>query len=282
MIIDFHTHVFPPQVKKNRGKYIDSDSCFAILYSQKDAKLTTADELIADMDKHEVDISVITNIGWTTHELCVETNDYILESVARYPHRLVGFCTVQPNSYDAAIDEIERCAQGGIRGVGELRPDMQLFDLKDAEVIEPFIDVISKLKLILLTHASEPVGHQYPGKGAVTPDMLYPFITNFPDLIIVCAHWGGGLPFYALMPEVKQAMRNVYFDTAASPFLYSPQVYHQVIQLVGADKILFGSDYPLLTQNRLISEIRSLDLSEETRNLILSGNAQRLLGIKNK
>jgi hypothetical protein len=282
MIIDFHTHVFPPQVKKNRGKYIDSDSCFAILYSQKDAKLATADELIADMDKHEVDISVITNIGWTTHELCVETNDYILESVARYPHRLVGFCTVQPNSYDAAIDEIKRCAQGGIRGVGELRPDMQLFDLKDAEVIEPFIDVISKLKLILLTHTSEPVGHQYAGKGAVTPDMLYPFITNFPDLIIVCAHWGGGLPFYALMPEVKQAMRNVYFDTAASPFLYSPQVYHQVIQLVGADKILFGSDYPLLTQNRLISEIRSLDLSEETRNLILSGNAQRLLGIKNK
>ena len=282
MIIDFHTHVFPPQIKKNRGKYIDSDSCFAILYSQKDAKLATADELIADMDKHEVDISVITNIGWTTHELCVETNDYVLESVARYPHRLVGFCTVQPNSYDAAIDEIERCAQGGIRGVGELRPDMQLFDLKDAEVIEPFIDVISKHKLILLTHTSEPVGHQYAGKGAVTPDMLYPFITNFPDLIIVCAHWGGGLPFYALMPEVKQAMRNVYFDTAASPFLYSPQVYHQVIQLVGADKILFGSDYPLLTQNRLISEIRSLDLSEETRNLILSGNAQRLLGIKNK
>ena len=280
MIIDFHTHVFPPQIKKNRSKYIDSDSCFAILYSQKDAKLATADELIADMDKNEVDISVITNIGWTTHELCIETNDYILESVARYPHRLVGFCTVQPNSYDAAIDEIERCAQGGIRGVGELRPDMQLFDLKDGEVIEPFIDVISKHKLILLTHASEPVGHQYPGKGAITPDMLYPFITNFPDLIIVCAHWGGGLPFYALMPEVKQAMHNVYFDTAASPFLYSHQVYHHVIQLVGADKILFGSDYPLLAQNRLISEIRSLDLPEETRNLILSGNAQRLLGIK--
>jgi len=282
MIIDFHTHVIPPQIKKNRSKYIDSDSCFAILYSQKDAKLATADELIADMDKNEVDISVITNIGWTTHELCVETNDYILESVARYPHRLVGFCTVQPNSYDAAIDEIERCVQGGIRGVGELRPDMQLFDLNDGEVIEPFIDVISKHKLILLTHASEPVGHQYPGKGAITPDMLYPFITNFPDLIIVCAHWGGGLPFYALMPEVKQAMRNVYFDTAASPLLYSHQVYHHVIQLVGADKILFGSDYPLLAQNRLISEIRSLDLPEETRNLILSGNAQRLLGIKNK
>jgi predicted TIM-barrel fold metal-dependent hydrolase len=282
MIIDFHTHIFPPEIKKKRSRYIDSDACFAILYSEKDARLATADELIADMDKNEIDVSVVTNIGWTTHELCVETNDYILESIARYPHRLVGFCTVQPNSYNAAIEEIERCVRGGIRGVGELRPDTQLFDLQDEEVIQPFSDAVSKHGLILLTHASEPVGHQYPGKGAVTPDILYPFIAKFPDLTIVCAHWGGGLPFYALMPEVKQALRNVYFDTAASPFLYSPQVYHQAIQLVGADRILFGSDYPLLTQNRLLDEVRSLDLPEETTNSILSGNARRLLGIENK
>ncbi len=280
MIIDFHTHVFPPQIKKNRSKYIDSDPCFAILYSKKDAPLATADELIASMDKDGVDISVVLNVGWTTHELCVETNDYILESIARYPQRLIGFCAVQPNSYEAAIAEIERCAQGGIRGVGEMRQDMQLFDLRDEEVMEPFIDVVRKHKLILLTHSSEPVGHDYPGKGSVTPEVLYPFITSFPDLTIVCAHWGGGLPFYALMPEVKQAMSKVFFDTAASPFLYSPQVYNQVIQLIGADKILFGSDYPLLAQSRLINEIKSLDLAEETKNLILSGNAQRLLGIK--
>ena len=279
MIIDFHTHVFPPQIKKNRSKYIDSDPCFAILYSKKEAKLATADELIASMDKDGVDISVIVNYGWTTHELCVETNDYILDSIARYPQRLIGFCAVQLNSYEAAIAEIERCAKGGIKGVGEMRPDMQLFDLRDEEVMEPFIDMVRKHKLIMLTHASEPVGHEYPGKGSVTPEVLYPFIASYPDLTIVCAHWGGGLPFYALMPEVKQAMKNVFFDTAASPFLYSPQVYNQVIQLVGADKILFGSDYPLLAQSRLIKEIRSLDLPEEVKSLILSGNAQRLLGI---
>jgi len=282
MIIDFHTHVFPPQMKKNRSKYIDSDPCFAILYSKSDAKLATSDELIASMDKAGVDISVIVNIGWTTHELCVETNDYILESISRYPQRLIGFCSVQPNSYEAAIDEIERCAQAGVKGVGEMRPDMQLFDLMDDEVMKPFIEVIKKYKLILLIHASEPVGHNYPGKGSITPDMLYPFITNFPDLTLVCAHWGGGLPFYALMPEVKQAMSNVFFDTAASPFLYNSQVYKQVTQLVGADKILFGSDYPLLAQSRLLQEISLLDLPEEVENLILSGNARRLLGIKDK
>ena len=161
-----------------------------------------------------------------------------------------------------------------------MRPDMQLLDLRDEVMMKPLAEVIAKHKLILLIHASEPVGHEYPGKGVVTPEMLYPLITSFPDLIIVCAHWGGGLPFYALMPEVKQAMNNVFFDTAASPLLYSPQVYEQVIQLVGADKILFGSDYPLLAQSCLLKEISSLDLPEETKNLILSGNAQRLLGIK--
>ncbi|MFC1981543.1 amidohydrolase family protein [Chloroflexota bacterium] len=280
MIIDFHTHVFPPRIKNNRSRYIDSDPCFAILCSDKKSEIATAEELIDSMDRDGIDVSVIVNLGWTTHELCVETNDYILESIARYPQRLIGFCAVQPQSYEAAIAEIERCARGGIRGVGEMRPDTQLFDLADVELMQPFVETLRKHRLILLTHTSEPIGHNYPGKGNITPDTLYPFITSFPDVTIVCAHWGGGLPFYALMPEVKQAMKNVYFDTAASPFLYSPHVYQQVSQLVGADRILFGSDYPLLAQNRLLQEINHADLPEEERNLILSGNARRLLDIE--
>jgi predicted TIM-barrel fold metal-dependent hydrolase len=279
MIVDLHTHIFPPRIKKNRSKYIDSDACFAILYSSADAKMATAEELIENMDKEEIDISVVLNYGWTTHELCVETNDYILESIARYPKRLIGFCSVQPRSLQAALDEIERCVKGGIKGVGEMRPDMQLLDLIDEEVMQPFIETVTRYNLILLTHTSEPVGHDYPGKGNITPEVLYPLIKSFPDLILVCAHWGGGLPFYALMPEVKEAISNVFFDTAASPFLYRPQVYNQVIQLVGADKILFGSDYPLLTPGRLLKEIKSLDLPKEIEHLILAGNAQKLLGL---
>jgi predicted TIM-barrel fold metal-dependent hydrolase len=271
MIIDFHTHVFPPQIKKNRRKYTESDPCFAILYSNPKAKLVTADELIASMDREGVDISVIVNYGWTTHELCVETNDYILESIARYP-----------NAVEAAVDEIERCARAGIKGVGEMRPDIQLFYPGDEMLLSPLVEVMKKYRLVMLTHASEPVGHTYPGKGTVTPEMLYPFITSFPDLPVVCAHWGGGLPFYALMPEVKQAMGNVFFDTAASPFLYTPEVYTQVVQLVGSDKVLFGTDYPLLPPSRLLNEINSLNLSEETKSLILSGNARRLLGINSE
>jgi len=280
MIIDFHTHVFSPQIKKHRSQYIDNDPCFAVLYSSKEAKLATAEELIDSMDKAGIDISVIVNIGWTTHDLCVETNDYILESIARYPRRLIGFCTIQPQSTGAALTEIERCAKGGARGIGEMRPDLQLFNLTDDEIIPPIVDALKKHKLILLTHASEPVGHDYPGKGIITPDMLYPFINSHPDLPIVCSHWGGGLPFYALMPEVKPAMKNVFFDTAASPFLYSSQIYSLVSQLVGADRILFGSDYPLLPPSRLVQEINSTDLSADEKRLILSGNARQLLGLQ--
>ncbi|MDO8567786.1 MAG: amidohydrolase family protein, partial [Dehalococcoidales bacterium] len=251
MLIDFHTHVFSPRVKEDRGRYVDSDPCFALLYANKQAKIATAEDLIESMDKNEVDVSAILNLGWSTHDLCVETNNYILEAIARYPKRLVGFCAVQPSAGKAALDELERCARGGIKGIGELRPDMQGFDVADMELMRPVVETLKKHNLIFLTHTSEPLGHMYPGKGKVTPDTLYPLFTNFPELPVVCAHWGGGLPFYALMPEVKQAMKNVYFDTAASPYLYSAQIYSQATQLVGAEKILFGSDYPLLSPARL-------------------------------
>ena len=113
MKIDFHTHVFPPEIRKQRDRYVEEDPCFAVLYSNPDAKMATAEELIASMDEAGIDLSVILNIGWTTHELCVKTNDYIIDAVARYPKRLVGFGAVQPQSPQAAITEIERCARGG-------------------------------------------------------------------------------------------------------------------------------------------------------------------------
>ncbi|MDD4860405.1 MAG: amidohydrolase family protein, partial [Dehalococcoidales bacterium] len=119
-----------------------------------------------------------------------------------------------------------------------------------------------------------------PGKGTAYPQLLYSLIAQLPGVPVICAHWGGGLPFYALMPEVKQALANVYFDTAASPFLYRPEIYAQVSQLIGADKILFGSDYPLMRQRRVLKEIQAAGLSEDERELIVGGNARRLLGIK--
>jgi len=276
VIIDFHTHIFPPWVKEQREEYVKRDSCFSLLYSEPKAKLVTAEELIASMDEAEVGLSVALNIGWVSHGLCVETNDYILDSVARYPNRLVGFCCIQPTAGDAALIELERCAKAGARGIGEMRSDMQGFDLA-GDTMKSVVDVALRHDLIFLTHSSEPVGHQYMGKGSITPDILYSFILSFPNLNIVCAHWGGGLPFYALMPEVAKALTNVFFDTAASLFLYQPQIFARVSDIIGSNKILLGTDYPLIPQGRTIAQIRYSELPEEDKARILGGNAQQLL-----
>jgi len=279
MIIDFHAHALPPQIKSNRRRYVERDPAFAEIYAGEKVTMATADDLIASMDREGVDISVIVNYSWSTHELCVETNDYILESIARYPKRLVGFCAVADYHDDKSLAEIERCTGGGIRGVGELRPDLQPLELMTKKTLEPFARLLREHNLILSTHSSDPVGHEYRGKGAATPEKLYSFISNLNGLPVVCAHWGGGLPFYTLMPEVRRALENVYFDTAISPFLYRPEIYRYVKDLVGADRILFGTDYPVLPPSRLLKEMEGVEMTQEERDMILSGNARRLLGI---
>jgi len=277
VIVDFHTHIFPPWLRETRDEYTKRDACFSLLYSQPKARLATAEELLAAMDEAGIDLSVVLNIGWVSHELCVKTNDYILDSVSRYPRRLVGFCAIQPRAGDVAIAEIERCARAGAKGIGELRSDVQAFDLTDKGTMKPLVDAALKHDLIFLTHSSEPVGHEYSGKGSITPDILYSFITAFPNLKIVCAHWGGGLPFYALMPEVARALTNVFFDTAATVFLYKPEIFEQVSRIIGSDKILFGTDYPLMHQNRVLAQIQSARLPARDKAKILGDNAQKML-----
>ena len=102
--------------------------------------------------------------------------------------------------------------------------------------------------------------------------------SGFPPTRIVLAHWGGGLFFFNLLKkEVKEQLRNVYFDTAASPFLYDPEIYRIAIQLVGAEKILFGSDYPLLAPVRYFKELEAANLTDAEREQICGLNAARLL-----
>ncbi len=241
--------------------------------------MASAGDLIDSMDQEGVSQAVVVGIGWNDPELAREANDYILEAVMQHPQRLAGFCSVNPGWGERAVLELERCAEAGSKGIGELHPDTQGFDITGTMQLEPFMDAARRLGLPVLLHASEPVGHQYPGKGETTPGKLYRFIENFPENIIICAHWGGGLPFYALMPEVPAVIKNVYFDTAASPFLYRPEVVRTVVDLVGPEKILFGTDFPLIRPKRLLRQVDDAGLEPEDRDAILGGNAARLLGL---
>ena len=263
MTTDFHTHVLPSWLSRERDKWAARDATFGELFADHRARLASAEDLIAAMDEDGVDRSVAMGFGWTDIELARACNDYIAESVHAYPGRLIGFGSVNPAWGDDAARELERCAQLGLSGLGELHPDTQGFDLGDADTMRPILQVADEYGLVVTTHSSEPVGHQYQGKGHTTPEVLMRFIENtraYPNVKIVCAHWGGGLPFYALMPEVRDALENVWFDTAASPFLYDASVFSTVSRIVGVDRVLLGSDYPLIRFSRISREIEEAGL----------------------
>lgn len=278
-IIDFHTHIFPPEIRDNRARCARLDATFGALYADPKSRMASAADLLAVMDADGVDIAVAMGLGWTDYGLAREANDYIISAARRSGGRIIGFAGVNPAWGERAAREAERCADAGLRGIGELHPDTQGYDLADRRLMAPLMAAAQERRLIVTTHSSEPVGHRYPGKGSVVPQTLMRFITAFPDATIVCAHWGGGLPFYALMPEVASALRNVYFDTAASPFLYDPAIFQTVAGIIGSNKILFGSDYALLRPRRLLRQARASGLPAPSQSAILGANAARLLGI---
>lgn len=277
MIIDFHTHIHPPEIRANRTEYLKRDSTFRALYSDSKIKLASIEDLLNSMELNGVDLSVIMGVGWSDLELAKYSNDYIAESVRRYPEKLIGFASVNPSWGEIAAVELERCVKVGLKGVGELHPDTQGFDLRDPGQMVYLMDVVQKNDLILTVHSSEPVGHLYQGKGHTSPEILWRFIQKYPSVNIVCSHWGGGLPFYALMPEVREGLSNVYFDTAASPFLYSSQIFQIVSQLVGSKRMLLGSDFPLIEAGRVLNQIKHSSLTSVEKKDVSGGTALNLL-----
>src|SRR5436853_1485883 len=263
MLIDFHTHIFPPDVCKHRERYCERDPWFNTLYSNPRAHLATADDLVAEMDVAGVDASVTFSFGWTDPDLIEEGNSYVIDAMRRYPGRIYSMAVLQPTVGIRAVRELERCAQAGMIGLGELMPHGQGYKLSNIAQLSPLIEVVRHYRLLVLSHCSEPIGHLYPGKGDVSLQDIITFLTAFPDVYFVAAHWGGGLPFYSLMPEIQRITTNVWYDTAATVYLYRNTIFPVAATLVGADRILFASDYGLLRQRRIIDHIRQSGLHEE-------------------
>ncbi len=278
LIIDAHTHLFPPEMRARRADYCLRDPWFADLYGNPKARMATAEELVASMDAAGVDSSLAFPFGWSDPGLIEECNSYLLDAMRRYPGRIIGLAAIQPTAGARAVAELERCARAGMPGCGELMPHGQGYRLSDLALLAPLVEVARAYDLLILTHTSEPVGHLYHGKGNVAPDDLEVFLRAFPDIRVVAAHWGGGFPFYELMPEVQQAAANLWYDSAASPYLYRPDIFPIAARIVGARKLLFASDYPLISQQRMLAYTRASGLSEDELRLVLGENARALLG----
>jgi predicted TIM-barrel fold metal-dependent hydrolase len=259
MIVDIHTHIFPPAFIRDRARLAAHDPQFGVMYADDRARMATAEDLRASMRGAGVDVSVACGFWWADPALAEEHADYLGRVAAESDGAIVAFGP----TFEASP---------GCAGIGEVRlGDPSAFPLVDRP---------------LLVHCSEDTGHEYPGKtGGLTAGGVLRVLEASSEARVIAAHWGAGLPFFALMPEVARLLQEdrLLVDTAASAYLYAPAVFATAIDLIGAERIAWGSDYPLRPQALDLAEARAALPSRHggaARDAILGANAARFLGLR--
>lgn len=275
MRIDTHVHVTPPEWIDDWRKVAEHEPYFKCLSESPVNKFATVPDVVARLDQDGFDKAVVFGFSFADMGRCRYVNDYVIDEAARYPDRIIGFASVVPN-HPEAEKELIRCKEAGLFGVGELFPAGQPFDIADRRDTARFARVCDELNFPVIIHINEPVGHHYAGKTDTALKEVEAFIESAPEVTVILAHWGGGLFFYELMKEMREKLKHVYYDNAASIFLYGPQVY-EVARTVGVlDKVLFGSDFPLLPPARYMPELDKTSLTDEEREGLLGEHARRL------
>jgi predicted TIM-barrel fold metal-dependent hydrolase len=274
VFVDAHTHLFAPEQRDQRLELCARDSTFADLYTDPAATMAPAPDLAGAMREASIEKAVIAGFAFASERDLAEQWDYLAHAAKESAGR---FAVVAPISLSLPgwEREVNAMISGGARGFGELRPSNQGWDPLGTDA-HRFYSMANEAGSVLLWHTSEPVGHAYPGKdGGITPQELWQVAVRHPGLRMIGAHMGGGLPFYAHMPEVKAAIENIYFDTAASALLYDEDCIARVVDLVGESRVLFGSDYPLLSPRRQIKRVQTL-LPGGVAQAVCGGNADTL------
>jgi predicted TIM-barrel fold metal-dependent hydrolase len=139
------------------------------------------------------------------------------------------------------------------------------------------LEASAEVSLPVCIHLNEPVGHNYPGKYEPSLLQIYELIKKFPEAVVILSHWGGGLFFYELMPEVSECLKNVFYDTSATPYIYNDKIYETALKIISAEKIIFGSDYPLLGVTKYKNSIEEKVESIDDRKKIFAENAKRIM-----
>lgn len=250
-IWDSHVHLFPPEIYNNWEKYAARDAWFAQLTREPKGNVGTkeawanAEEALEQADRAGIHGLVMQGWYWNDAGLMRMHNDYMAEMVQRHPDRLRAFAAINPMFKDEAIREIWRCHEMGFSGVGELGPGGNGYDFEHPDFLA-VIDCAESLNLPVNIHCGEPVGHVYQGKDTTSLAPLPALVMKHPKLKLILAHLGGGMPFYEMNPRYRGRFDNVYYDMAANPLLYHIRSIRAVIDMIGSDRLLYGSDFPLL------------------------------------
>ncbi|MBQ2853921.1 MAG: amidohydrolase [Oscillospiraceae bacterium] len=261
MLIDFHTHAFPPKIASRAVASLSHGSGGMIPRTDG-----TADSLLSEMQRDGVDLSVVLSIA-TNPRQQHNVNDYAMEM--NRSSRIAAFGSVHPDAPDA-LDELERIADAGLKGV-KFHPEYQCF-FADEDRMKPIYRKISQLGLITVFHAGQDIGFAPPYH--CMPEHLTGAL-KWLDVPVIAAHWGG----YGIGPEVIDRLcgENLYFDTSMGYGCIPRPIAQAIIDKHGPEKILFGSDMPWHRPEWELRLLETLDISREDREKICFRNALKLL-----
>lgn len=296
-VIDAHIHAYPAEVFADPVKWGSAHRepwwtyCVAPPHQRTLQGWATTDQLLRDMDAAGVDQVVMLGWYWENQATCDLQNSWFIDWHRAHPDRIQAFACVNPAAGEPARESLERALDAGLCGIGELLPQAQGGHLNDDNWNRVFALAAARGVPVNL-HVTDPLAIT-PG-SCTKPTPLEPYIEMIKAhqaTTFILAHWGGGIPFYELNPRLKPLFKNVYYDTAASPLLYDHSVYRRVTDIIGPERILWGTDYPLFTHPRVAEDVtfqRDLDdarceraaLSAAELDLILGGNTARLLKLK--
>jgi uncharacterized protein len=211
------------------------------------------------------------------------TNDDILAFAAANADIAIPFVSVDPTRGEAAVAEARRLvATGAVRGL-KLHPPLQQFFPND-RLAYPVYEVFAEARLPVLFHTGHSgIGTGMPGGGGVrlkygNPMHVDDVAVDFPDMPIILAH--PSFPWQDEAISVCMHKPQVYIDLSGwSPKYFSPTLVQYANTLL-KQKVMFGSDYPLLTPDRWLADFEKLPMRDEVRPLILKENALRLLGLR--
>ena len=278
MIIDFHTHIFSTDLCRDRSIGL-ADGQFRCINSSEKARLISHPELMAAMKESGVDYCVAMGFPWEDEALCAAQNEYLRAVPGLSGGTIIPFGSVPVNRSTDCGAWVRAVKDMGLRGIGEVGFYREGLNGSTLDFLWELLAAARDSSLPLCLHVNEPVGHHYQGKYDPNLRELYALLTEYADVDIILSHWGGGLLFYELMPEVAVVLSRCYYDTAASPYIYSDKIYRVAPSLVSPKKILFGSDYPLIGSGKYIESISREILDNEWKADVLGMNAARLLKI---
>jgi uncharacterized protein len=209
-------------------------------------------------------------------------NHEVLEIARKNSDVLIPFASIDPHKGKLAVREAREMVEQGVKGF-KFHPNIQRFFPNDPEFY-PFYEVIQEAGLIALFHSGTTgIGAGMPGGGGVklkysNPMYVDDVAADFPGLDIILAH--PSFPWQEEALAIAVHKPNVYIDLSGWAPKYFPEILIRYTNTQLKHKMLFGSDFPLLTPDRWLKEFAELPIKDEVRPLVLKENAARLLKLR--